>query len=638
MLGISNIDSEEEMVLKNQTLPWIEKYRPKSLDEILSHEEIIGTLKIFLENKCLPHLLFYGPSGCGKCLAGNTKIIMADGQIKLARDILIGDKLLGDNNRPRTVLGTCSGFDILYKIIQENSEEYIINSAHIISLKLTHNFYIRYSPANIYYLYWFENHELKIHAENNYENIINKKNNIIKNNNHNKIGDILDINILKYLEKPDIWKKSYSGYKIGRVTCWPKNPVNMDPYNFGKLLLLNKNIKKIPHEYIYNNLETRAKLLSGYLNIGYNILDNKTNFQIIYNLENLNKYIIPDIIFIARSLGYQVKNNNIYISNYNINNTINRIQVQKLDYGQYFGFELDGNGRFILGDFTVTHNTSCIMACAKELYGSSFPLMVMELNASDDRGIEVVRTKIKQFVTAKNFAVNQNTENLFKLVILDETDAMTADAQAILRKIVEKYTYNTRFCLICNYIQNINIALQSRCTRFRFSLIAPDKIKQKILSVCQAENIKITADGLTTIIKRSGLDMRRAINLLQSTSMAYNIINDKTVNTCLGYPVNNLILKILEFLIKSPFKIAYSEINKIIHNQGIYLNDIITEIHNIFVDQIINNKKIKITENLNLKTLQNILDKLRVIEFNQSMGASQDIQLAGLVSIFKINL
>ena len=109
--------------------------------------------------------------------------------------------------------------------------------------------------------------------------------------------------------------------------------------------------------------------------------------------------------------------------------------------------------------------------------------MVMELNASDDRGIEVVRSKIKQFVMSKNVFYGktiEEREDIFKLVILDETDAMTNDAQAILRKIVEEFTISTRFCLICNYIQNIIPALQSRCTRFRFSPIKISDMKKKI--------------------------------------------------------------------------------------------------------------------------------------------------------------
>jgi replication factor C subunit 3/5 len=107
-----------------------------------------------------------------------------------------------------------------------------------------------------------------------------------------------------------------------------------------------------------------------------------------------------------------------------------------------------------------TGKTSTIIACAKKMYGNNYSSMTLELNASDDRGIDVVRDQIKEF---------DGTKKLFssgvKLVILDEADAMTTDAQSALRRVVEKYTSNTRFCMICNYVNKIIPALQSRCTR-----------------------------------------------------------------------------------------------------------------------------------------------------------------------------
>ena len=119
--------------------------------------------------------------------------------------------------------------------------------------------------------------------------------------------------------------------------------------------------------------------------------------------------------------------------------------------------------------------TSTIMACAKELYKDKYPYMVLELNASDDRGIDIVRNKITQFVLSKSLV----SMNAIKLVILDEADAMTIDAQVILRKIIEVYIANARFCLICNNIQNITPALQSRCVKFRFSPLEKNDILSK---------------------------------------------------------------------------------------------------------------------------------------------------------------
>lgn len=286
--------------------------------------------------------------------------------------------------------------------------------------------------------------------------------------------------------------------------------------------------------------------------------------------------------------------------------------------------------------------TSTIMAAAKELYGKYFDCMVMELNASDDRGIEVVRSKIKQFVMSQNVFFGktvEDREDIFKLVILDETDAMTNDAQAILRKIVEEYTNNTRFCLICNYIQNISPALQSRCTRFRFSPIPSNSIKERVVEVATKENITITDGGIDTIIKRAKGDMRKVLNILQSVSMTYSTINEKNINTCIGYPRKQEIQKIIGFLINNKFDECYTNIVKIKNENGLSLGDIITEIHDILIDYIINNTtQFEDAKKLSQDAMINILDKLRAIEFNHSVNTMENIQISGLISVFKLSM
>lgn len=323
-----------------------------------------------------------------------------------------------------------------------------------------------------------------------------------------------------------------------------------------------------------------------------------------------------------------------------------------------------------------TGKTSTIMACAEELYGKYLPFMVMELNASDDRGIEVVRNKIKQFVTSKNVFFGESVNdriNIFKLVILDEADAMTSDAQAILRKVVEKYTVNTRFCLICNYIQNISPALQSRCTRFRFAPISKTHILNRTLEIIKKENIQTTPDGIETIIQLSDGDMRKVLNNLQSVSMAYDVIDEKNVNTCLGYPRKCHIHVIMYLLIDKPFSKAYSLINTIKKNNGLSITDLIKELHDILVNYILTyNDKQKLpvskvfkdndildSENesefldniekydltkinldyhirkMNLLNITKILDDLRLLEYNQSVNTTESIQMAALIGVFK---
>lgn len=163
-----------------------------------------------------------------------------------------------------------------------------------------------------------------------------------------------------------------------------------------------------------------------------------------------------------------------------------------------------------------------MIACAKEMYGMEFKLMVMELNASDSRGIAVVRETIKGFAESKAPIV---TKYDCKIVILDEADSMTRDAQAALRRLMEKYSRSTRFCLICNYVRFLLIfnkkvnkiipALQSRCTKFKFKQIPVVDAQSRVKEICKIEGIKIEDQAVEDIIVISEGDMRKVVNMLQ---------------------------------------------------------------------------------------------------------------------------
>ena len=166
---------------------------------------------------------------------------------------------------------------------------------------------------------------------------------------------------------------------------------------------------------------------------------------------------------------------------------------------------------------------STIVAAAKRMYGpTKYNSMTLELNASDARGINVVRNEIKEFAGTK-----QLFSKGVKLIILDEADAMTSDAQFALRRVIEKYTKNARFCLICNYVSKIIPALQSRCTRFRFAPLLPEQIQQRLIDIAAKEHVPLTDSGVAAILDLSNGDMRRVLNLLQSTAMS-NIVTADT--------------------------------------------------------------------------------------------------------------
>lgn len=169
-----------------------------------------------------------------------------------------------------------------------------------------------------------------------------------------------------------------------------------------------------------------------------------------------------------------------------------------------------------------TGKTSTVLALARRIYGAkNMRQMVLELNASDDRGIDVVREQIKTFASTRQIfatAPQSSSKSMatYKLIILDEADAMTSTAQMALRRIVEKYTANTRFCIIANYTHKLSPALLSRCTRFRFSPLKERDIRVLVDKVIEEEKVNISPEATDALTKLSKGDMRRALNVLQA--------------------------------------------------------------------------------------------------------------------------
>ncbi|XP_023012126.2 replication factor C subunit 5 isoform X2 [Leptinotarsa decemlineata] len=203
-----------------------------------------------------------------------------------------------------------------------------------------------------------------------------------------------------------------------------------------------------------------------------------------------------------------------------------------------------------------TGKTSTILACARQLYTpAQFPSMVLELNASDDRGIGIVRGQILTFASTRTIF-----KSGFKLIILDEADAMTMDAQNALRRIIEKYTENIRFCIICNYLSKIIPALQSRCTRFRFGPLSPDQILPRLSYVADEEKVTITEDGKNALLTLANGDMRKVLNVLQSTWLAYKNVTEDNVYSCVGHPLRTDIENIVKWLLNEDFQTTYKSI------------------------------------------------------------------------------
>ncbi len=263
--------------------------------------------------------------------------------------------------------------------------------------------------------------------------------------------------------------------------------------------------------------------------------------------------------------------------------------------------------------------TSTILACAKKIYGKDAKNMVLELNGSDNRGIDVIRNQIKDFVAAKTL-FSQG----IKLVILDEADSMTYDAQFALRRLIENYTYNTRFCLICNYSNKIITALQSRCMVFRFGPISEEQIREQLIRVVEIEQIEYTDDGIEAVIKLSRGDMRRVYNLLQAVQMSFNLVNEENVFSCVGNPLPKDIQIIYDILEgDSSMKESFNQIYDLQKEKGLALVDILRDISE------------KSIEERDDEFLMMALPIMADIENRLSQSTSDIIQLGALTGIFK---
>lgn len=163
-----------------------------------------------------------------------------------------------------------------------------------------------------------------------------------------------------------------------------------------------------------------------------------------------------------------------------------------------------------------TGKTSTIVAVGRQLFGPDFRKngRFLELNASDDRGIKVIREKVKSF--AQGAVSTAPGMPPFKVIVLDEADSMTGDAQSALRRMMENYSKVTRFCLICNYVSRIIEPVASRCAKFRFAPLEKVSMASRIKYICQEEQLASSDEVIASLLDCANGDMRKAVNFLQS--------------------------------------------------------------------------------------------------------------------------
>lgn len=280
-----------------------------------------------------------------------------------------------------------------------------------------------------------------------------------------------------------------------------------------------------------------------------------------------------------------------------------------------------------------TGKTSAILAVAKQLFGPKlYRSRILELNASDERGIQVVRDKIKKFAQ-KKVAKADTLEGYdsrypcppIQIIILDEADSMTGDAQAALRRIIENYTKTTRFCILCNYLSKIIDPIVSRCMKFRFNPIAAEAQSEKLKVIAEKENVTISSDCLENLIRLSEGDMRKSITALQCAARGKTkSVSTEKIVSVMGVVPESIIKGIVENT-KNKSTLELEQETENIICEGYSVATILSQL----IDYL------QVTKSLSEPQKAQIAKIASETEFRLIEGGSEDINLLNLLMQMK---
>lgn len=515
-------------------------------------------------------LLFYGMPGTGKCTHPDTPIMLFNGHIKLAKDIGVGDWLMGDDSMPRVVLSTCRGRDEMFEIIPNKGDSYTVNQPHILTLKNDKKPRITFSSDGRYRVKWWTQGKLKTKSfmikNENKEEAWEKANEFCEKKTTKP--DIIDIPLNEYQKKSRQFKHHYKTFRVP-VDFEPKI-VDIDPYMLGYWLgsrcgtkveeeyfrkyashnKLQRNL--VPHDYKCNSRKVRLQLLAGFIDADGHYNKNDCGYDIVQKQENL----LDDIMFVARSLGFacykRKKCNNKTDTYYRTiihgngldeipvkiarkkastskqtkDPLVSQFRVKPLGIGDYCGFTVTGNGRFLLGDFTVTHNTLITKASVNELQlkDSNLQVLFFAPTASDLKGKYVGETEkniVKYFKCASKHAMECQTigrdsgqPKLKTIAIIffdefeaiagdrtkDDTGMMTNSVNTLLQMLDGISSYpNVSVIAATNFPWKLDSAILRRFTK-KVMIDLPDQTAiEKIITINIEKYIKLVAKDFLDI-------------------------------------------------------------------------------------------------------------------------------------------
>lgn len=456
------IPGDDENIRKNTIVALLDNFSGETRDVVQNKNSGLITL-------------LHGPPGVGKCLGRDTPILMYDGTIKMVQDIVVGDKLMGDDFKYRNVLSCCTGSETMYKIELDDNSSFIVNESHIISLKYTQD-----TPS-----WLIEKYDL------------------------NK-DDIIDIPLLDYLSLSDSIKKNLRSFRSTRIS-FPKKKLVLDPYIVGCILghesiditvddsffenysrqlteygaTFTKNVDSefynvkfdmtidnsltkflksvdfknthIPHEYKTASYNDRCELILSMV-----MLDFNETYKNSHYISVRSETLADDILFVTRSIGMRcqktIRNDMFLIEVVGLEPPVEDFTVTKLDVDDYYGFTIDGNHRFVLGNFIVTHNTMTAEISAEHLKRPIYRVTAGELGLTSD-SIDENFMKISQLCVRWNAIVLLDEADVF----LEARDSIDIDRNAIVGTFLKILEYfNGIIFMTTNRVSNFDDAVHSR--------------------------------------------------------------------------------------------------------------------------------------------------------------------------------
>ena len=270
---------------------------------------------------------------------------------------------------------------------------------------------------------------------------------------------------------------------------------------------------------------------------------------------------------------------------------------------------------FLFSGPAGTGKTTCASAIARELYGEDWQENFLELNASDERGIDVVRDRIKNFARTSFGGYN------YRIIFLDEADALTSDAQSALRRTMEQFSNNVRFILSCNYSSQIIDPIQSRCAVFRFSPLSDEAVESEIRHIAEEEDIELTDDGVDALVYAAAGDMRKAINGLQAASVSGDVVDESGVYAITSTARPEEIHGMVQSALDGDFTAARATLDRLLTEKGIAGGDIIDQLHRSVWEFDIDDRD-----------AVDILERVGETDYRITQGANERIQLEAMLA------